>query len=277
MTKKAAIYARVATVEQAKGFNIEIQVEHLRSYLNNKGYKKIEVFVDDGYTGNSLSRPGFKRLMSELGEFEAIAVTNIDRISRNYDEVILLINNNLEPLNKKLLVSTCDVDSSTPTGYIFLSLINTFRKYEWTQRNESIRHGLKRRASLGKWNGRVMLGYDLLNGRLTINEKESMIVKEIFELRSDMNTYKSIAEYLNNKGYKTKQGNSFVSNSIRTILKNPIYAGLIRDNLSDEKLYSNSNANIQFVEGNHAPIINQDLWERVQKKTIDTKSDFISA
>ncbi len=51
MDKKAAIYARVGTAEQAKGFNTESQVEHLRSYLNSKGYKNIEVFVDDGYSG----------------------------------------------------------------------------------------------------------------------------------------------------------------------------------------------------------------------------------
>ncbi len=213
---------------------------------------------------NDLLRPSFKRLISDLEEVEAIAVTKIDRISRNYDEVISLIDDHLKPVNKKLLVSTCDVDSSTPTGYIFLSLINTFRKYERTQRKESIRYGLKRRARSGKWNGRAMLGYDLINGRLSINYLESLVIKEIFELRGRMVTCKSIAEHLNRKGCKTKQGNTFKPNSIRTILKNPIYAGLVKVNKSNEDISNVGDTNIQFVKGEHNPIIEQDLWNRVQ-------------
>lgn len=264
MDKSAAIYARVATEEQAKGGSIESQVEQLRGYLTNKGYKKIEVFADDGYSGRYLDRPSFNRLISNLNQFEAIAVSKIDRISRNNRDILGLINNHLKPFNKRLLISTCDIDSSTQNGYMFLSLLDSFSKYERKVMIESITNGMKRSASMGKWSGRAMLGYDIINGRLSINNRESMVIREIFELRSRLETYKSIAEHMNRKGYKTKRGNSFGTKSIRTILKNPIYAGLVKNNKSLEDLSNEESINTQFIKGMHSPIIDPELWNRVQ-------------
>lgn len=129
MDKSAAIYARVATKEQASGL-LGNQIEQLRTYLSQKGYTKIEVYSDEGYSGKNLSRHGFKRLISDLEQFEAIAVSSLDRISKNHDDVLRLIHDYLRPLNKRLLVSTSDIDSSTLNGYMFIALMNCFYEYE---------------------------------------------------------------------------------------------------------------------------------------------------
>lgn len=153
MNKSAAIYARVSTDEQAKGFSLDSQVEQLKVYLERKGYTEIEVFIDDGYSGKDYNRPNIQRLFRNLDKFEAIAVWKVDRLSRNNEHVLSLINNYLKPFNKKILVSTCDIDSSTSNGYMFISLLGTFAEYERTQIVERVYSGMKKRYRSGKWNG----------------------------------------------------------------------------------------------------------------------------
>jgi site-specific DNA recombinase len=130
--------------------------------------------------------------------------------------------------------------------------------------NESIRNGLKRRSSLGKWNGRVMLGYDFDSGSLTVNRNESKIVKEIFELRSKMKSFKCIADCINSKGHKTKRGNLFSQNSIKSILKNPVYIGLTKYSKPTQIHECEERVNHQFMKGEHSAIIDREVWDRVQ-------------
>lgn len=283
MFNSAAIYARVSLDEQVKGFSLESQVEQLKVYLERKGYKKIEVFIDDGYSGKNFDRPNIQRLIRNLDKFDAIAVWKVDRLSRNNEQVLSLINNYLKPFDKKLLISTCDIDSSTANGYMFISLLGTFAEYERTQIIERVGSGMQKRAEKGKWNGGKILGYDTIDGNLVINENESNIIKEIFELRSLGHGYKSIVNHVNTKGFKTKKGNPFGINSIKTILDNPTYAGYIRwgkhRNWS-EKRRSGKQENVELVKGEHEAIIDRDLWESVriiaeeQKKHTRTTSNF---
>lgn len=277
MTKKAAVYARVSSDEQVKGFSLESQVGHLKSYLEKKGYTDIEEFVDGGYSGKNFDRPNIQRLIRNLDQFDAIAVWKVDRLSRNNEQVLSLINNYLKPFDKKLLVSTCDIDSSTANGYMFISLLGTFAEYERTQIIERVSSGMKKRADNGKWNGGIMLGYNCLNGVLSINEEESNVVKEIFELRAMGKGYKSIVNHINTKGFKTKKGNPFGINAVKTILENPIYAGYIRwgkfKNWSDKRRAGKQD-NIQLVKGEHPAIIEQELWERVQVIAREQKESY---
>src|SRR5699024_6046941 len=177
-SKRAAIYARVSTEEQALGFSLESQIEQLNIYLSNKGFagSMIDIFIDDGYSGKDFNRPNIQRLIRNLNEYEVVAIWKVDRLSRNNEQVLSLINNYLHPFDKRLLVSTCDIDSSTPNGYMFISLLGTFAEYERTQIIERVNSGMQKRADKGKWNGGRILGYDNVEGSLVINEFESNIV-----------------------------------------------------------------------------------------------------
>ena len=284
-SKRAAIYARVSTEEQALGFSLESQIEQLNIYLSNKGFagSMIDIFIDDGYSGKDFNRPNIQRLIRNLNEYEVVAIWKVDRLSRNNEQVLSLINNYLHPFDKRLLVSTCDIDSSTPNGYMFISLLGTFAEYERTQIIERVNSGMQKRADKGKWNGGRILGYDNVEGSLVINEFESNIVKEIFELRALGHGYKSIVNHINAKGFKTKKGNPFGINSIKTILENPTYAGFIRWGLHknwSEKRRSGRQQEITLIPGKHEAIIDSALWRRVneiaeeQKKHARTTSNF---
>src|SRR5699024_903220 len=139
-------------------------------------------------------------------------------------------------------------------------LLGTFAEYERTQIIERVSSGMQKRAEKGKWNGGRILGYDNILGELIINDHESKIVNEIFELRASGHGYKSIVNHINTKGFRTKRGNPFGINSIKTILENPTYVGLIRWGVHknwSEKRRSGKQKDVKLIKGKHEKIIDE--------------------
>jgi len=65
--KRAILYARVSTEEQAKsGYSLAQQIEALREYAAYEGYEVLEEVLDRGQSGASLARPGMDRVRDLL-------------------------------------------------------------------------------------------------------------------------------------------------------------------------------------------------------------------
>jgi site-specific DNA recombinase len=287
---RVALYKRVSTEEQNKtGFSLEGQEDELRAYAERKGYEVVGVYTDGGYSGKNFNRPEIQRLFSDMrnGEFDAILVWKVDRISRKNRDVLDLIDRELNPRNMKLLVSTCDIDSSNANGYMFISMLGTFAEYERSLIIERVSSGMEKRAKSGMWNGGIILGYDVVEKSLVINEEESEIVKQIFQLRANGHGYKVIANILNREGKKSKKNNSFSINAVKTILENKTYIGQLNWGTYREweKNRRSGKTDPISAEGVHEAIIDLELWNRVQEvnrenrdasiNTKNIKSDFI--
>ncbi|NKI20352.1 recombinase family protein [Paenibacillus dendritiformis] len=116
---KVAIYIRVSTEEQKNaGCSLEAQEEELHRYVTSIGLTVFDVYRDGGYSGKDFNRPDVQRLFSDMAQnkFQAIVVWRLDRLSRNNKDTLTLIDNELQPRNMRLLVSTCGIDSSTIEG-----------------------------------------------------------------------------------------------------------------------------------------------------------------
>jgi DNA invertase Pin-like site-specific DNA recombinase len=59
---KAALYARVSTDAQQKEATIESQLAELKKQIAGAGHLLVKEYIDDGYTGTKLDRPGLERL-----------------------------------------------------------------------------------------------------------------------------------------------------------------------------------------------------------------------
>ncbi len=88
--EKAVIYCRTAM----KNSGIEAQEKRCRGYAAEKGFPVAEVFLDDGASGNAISRPGLRKMLDYLVEHpddKLIVITeDIQRISRNTQDIIHL-------------------------------------------------------------------------------------------------------------------------------------------------------------------------------------------
>ncbi len=93
---EVALYARVSSTRQQLDQTIEQQIERLREYVTQQPEWCLEekhIYLDDGYSGAKLNRPGLARLRERVtkAEFEMILITAPDRLSRNYVHQMLLI------------------------------------------------------------------------------------------------------------------------------------------------------------------------------------------
>lgn len=72
-------YARVSSKDQ----NLDRQLAALEQF----GIERHNVFADKA-SGKDFDRPQYQRLKSILGKGDVLAVTSIDRLGRNYDEIL---------------------------------------------------------------------------------------------------------------------------------------------------------------------------------------------
>ena len=221
---KAGIYIRVSTEEQKQGHSLEAQESMLKEFADKKGYEIYDVYNDGGYSGKNFNRPEIQRLLRDLKDdkIDVILVWKVDRLSRNNTDVMSLIDTELTPRKKSLIITSIDMDSSSPTGHMFISLLSTFARYERATIIDRVKAGMQKRAEKGYWNGGSILGYDSVDKKLIINENESKIVREIFQLRAEGKGYKFIVNILNDKGIKTKTGKNFSIPAIKLIVNNYI-------------------------------------------------------
>jgi site-specific DNA recombinase len=90
----AAIYARVSSEHQAEGGTIASQIAALEARLAQDGLQVTpdHRFVDDGYSGSTLKRPGLERLRDAVasGLVDRLYVQSPDRLARRYAYQVLL-------------------------------------------------------------------------------------------------------------------------------------------------------------------------------------------
>lgn len=94
MLPAAAIYARVSTEDQGRGFSISTQIEACQKLADQEGYSVPEshLLIDEGISGTTMERPGLRRLR-ELVNTKAIAAVIVydpDRLSRKLGHQLVL-------------------------------------------------------------------------------------------------------------------------------------------------------------------------------------------
>lgn len=280
MRKRVAIYCRVSTTEQAEeGYSIDEQNIKIREYCEKEGHEIYNIYEDRGISGKNITnRPGIKQLLNDAtnNKFDLVVVWKLNRISRKLLDILNIV----ELLNKHNIAFrslTENFETETPSGKLQLNIMGAIGEFERETIAENVKMGLLARAREGRWNGGIVLGYDLVelpnegkkrkNTRLEINEREANTVRRIFELYSQGHGYKAVVNRINKEGHKTKRNGEFAVSTVKEILQNPVYIGKIRYNVRQDwskKRRNNINANPILSDGIHDPIIDVETWNKVQ-------------
>jgi len=252
---KAAIYTRVSTEDQAKdGFSLDAQLDKLRSYCKARDWKIGGEYIDDGYSGRNIKhRPAYNKMMQEMEKWDALLVIKMDRIHRNSKNFMQMMED-LKKQGKEFVSMTESLDTGTAMGRFVMDIIQRIAQLESEQIGERVYIGMKQKAKTnsGMLGFNIPYGYNYINNNLIINDDESYNVKEIFNLYLDNCSMKKIAEKLNKKNIPTKNNKTWASQTIATILKNPLYCGYLH---WEEHLN----------KSNHEIIIEPNIFNKVQK------------
>lgn len=222
--KKACIYTRVSTAEQAKeGFSIEEQERKCKAAIESKGWQYAGTFSDPGISGRTMDRPGLRAMIEGIrsGEVEAVFIYKLDRLSRKQKDTMSLIEDVILKNDVALVSLNETLDTSTPWGRAMIGILSSFNQME--SENIQMRTAMGREAKANKGGyagGKPPIGYRAENGQLVIVPEEAEIVRLVFKLRKEGGTYVGITEELNKRGYRTKKGKPFLHSAIQNILNN---------------------------------------------------------
>lgn len=149
--KRAVLYARVSTDEQAKsGYSLAQQVETLREYAEQEGYEILEEVVDPGQSGASLQRPGMDRVrdLVATGGVSVVLAQDRDRFAREPAYHYLLRQEFEE--QGTMISALNDRGDESLEGELTDGILDQLAKYERGKITERSRRGKLRKAREGK-------------------------------------------------------------------------------------------------------------------------------
>lgn len=230
---KVGLYLRVSTVDQAKeGYSIGEQEARLRDYSKAMQWEIHRVYVDPGYSGGNIDRPGLQELIKdvEAGILDKVVVYKLDRLSRSQYDTLFLIQKVFLPNDCDFVSMTENFSTGSPLGRAMIGFLAVFAQLEKDRINERMVMGKDARAKLGLWNGGtepIGYDYDIATDFLNVNEYEIMQVREAHDLFVDQHyPLKTIERLFCEKGYKHKHG-EWTAKALRRVLRSKIYLGYL--------------------------------------------------
>ncbi len=271
-TIRCAIYTRKSTnegLEQA--FNsLDAQREAAEAYIESQKHEGWiplpDRYDDGGFSGGTIERPALIRLLEDIesGKVDCIVVYKVDRLSRSLLDFARIMEL-FEKHGISFVSVTQQFNTTQSMGRLTLNILLSFAQFEREIIAERTRDKMSAARKKGKWTGGMpVLGYDIdPRGRgLIVNQEEAARVRSIYELYLEHQSLITTAKELNHRGWVTKHwvtkkglergGNSFNKGNLFRLLTNIIFLGKV-------------NFKGELYEGEHAAIINPEIWERVQR------------
>ena len=260
MSKKAILYTRVSTDEQAdKGYSLGYQLERLQKYCDVQGIEFIMHFQDD-YSGKTFDRPAFKELMlfckSNPGMIDYVLFLNWSRFARNTGDSYAMIRQ-FQKMGIDPQAIEQPLDLSIPENKMMLAFYLATPEVENDRRSLNTAAGMHKAKKEGRYAGCAPVGYKNVreeNGRAIIipHPTESKLVQEaFFEFsKGQLNVY-DLRRLMKTRGLNISR------TMFPQVLRNAVYIGKVWvPDFKDEPGH--------YVKGIHEPIVEEEVFQRVQ-------------
>jgi site-specific DNA recombinase len=230
VTRKAVLYARVSTEEQARnGYSLAQQLDTLRQYAAREGYEVQEEVADPGQSGASFERPGMDRVRDLVAEggVSVVLAQDRDRFARE-PAYHYLLRREFEEYGTKIRALN-DRGDDSPEGELTDGILDQLAKFERAKTAERTRRGKLRKAREGK----VIAGsfasygfrYNAARDGYEINEAAMETVRRIFRMiATEGATLHAVKRTFEREGLPTPKGNSVWSQTfLRSLILDDVY------------------------------------------------------
>jgi site-specific DNA recombinase len=288
MSKRAVIYVRVSTDEQAKGYSLQTQKEKCEAHAVERGYTLAATF-QDAHTGTELDRPGLNELNQFIADegVDVLIVYDIDRLSREVgNQAIIEMEMARADVSIEYVLGGYD---GTPEGELMKVIKSGIAQYENRQRVERSRRGKAGRVRAGYvlcGGGRAPYGYTYVSephkGWFEINPDEADVVRKIYSWLTDegLSSY-AIAKRLWDENVLTRGDYSAVvaktggrsewsPSTVRQIIANSTYKGVWHYGKTRRTSVNGKTKNVRLPPSEWLPvevpaIIDEAAWEKAQE------------
>jgi site-specific DNA recombinase len=268
--KNVVGYVRISSESQKDNTSIAEQKKRIQAYCTSQDWKLEEIFVDEAKSGSNIDERIEYAAMLEFARnkgnrIDAIVVIKSDRIHRHLKNLLIMIEDDLQPHSIAFISVSENFDTSTPQGMLTLQMLGSFAEFERNLINERTRSGRIVTAKSGKYaGGKIPYGYNLVGGQFILNDHEARLVREMFQMYAEGRSYGFIAKYTSSlhKQPGSDSGSSdtyknWSRTSICYILRNSSYIGLLSYDGKKEK-------NQIQVKSSIPAIVSKQLFNKVQ-------------
>ncbi len=236
---RVALYARVSSDQQAQAGTIASQVDAIRQRIakDSLAIEPAACFVDDGYSGATLIRPGLEGLrdLAAAGGVDRLYVLCPDRLARSYAYQMVLVEE-LRAAGVEVVFLNREL-GKTPEDNLLLQVQGVVAEYERAKISERCRRGRLHAARRGSLIvvGAAPYGYRYLDrascggqARYNVHLEEAAVVRRIFAwVGLERMSLSQVRRRLREQGVASPRGRALWDRaSLRDLLRNPAYKGL---------------------------------------------------
>ncbi len=275
---RCAIYTRKSSEEGLEqDFNsLDAQREACEAFIasqKHEGWIGLpEMYDDGGFSGATIERPAFQRLLADVteGKIDVVVVYKVDRLTRSLSDFAKIVDI-FDKRNVSFVSVTQQFNTTTSMGRLTLNILLSFAQFEREVTGERIRDKIAASKKKGMWMGGLpSLGYDVKDRRLVINEAEAKTVRYIFRRYNELKSVRLLKADLDAHGIVSKTRNAsdgtrygekpLARGALYLMLQNRIYRGEI---VHKDKHYP----------GEHEAVIDEALWTEVQSIVAGNRVD----
>lgn len=259
--KRAVIYIRVSSDEQATGYSLSDQEERVRKYCSFNGMDVTAVFSDD-HSAKNFNRPQWNKLLDyckgHKRDLDYVLVVKWDRFGRNTTESYIMIDK-LWEWGIEVNATEQFVDyHNVPESKILLGVYLVTPEVDNIRRSLNIRHAMRRANKEGRFINNAPYGYknirdDRKRGMIVPEESKAAMVRRIFE---EIAGLQSPIEDVRRRMNRVFQLN-FSRSQFNRLVRNPVYAGYVM-------VPAEKDEPEERIKGIHVPIVTETLFSKVQ-------------
>lgn len=236
-----AVYAR-KSIFSGRGDSIESQIKicsgYIRTHFVDVSGSDIRIFEDEGFSGRNTARPGFQRMLEHVrsGQVRYVVCYRLDRISRSVHDFSGLIELLRQHHTHFICVKEA-FDTAAPMGRAMMYIASVFAELERETIGERVKDNLTLLARTGRWlGGPRPIGFRpaeewIHEGgkkrtayRLEPIPEEISAVRRIYSVFLNTRSLNGTVRKLHQEGVASRKGNPLSIPSLKTVLRNPVYA-----------------------------------------------------
>lgn len=256
MNTKTVAYYRVSSREQKEeGYSIEAQQKRVKEYADKKGLEVAKEFIEIE-TAKKAGRKVFGEMIDFISSNEninGIIAHKVDRLCRNFKDFTIV---------DELAIKAFFVEeefAENATGKLTFGMKVLLAKHYIDNLSDEVKKGMREKVEQGGYPHKPPFGYSVdasvMPHKIIPDQVESVIIQKIFEYYAN-GTYsiKLLKERLVKEDLgKKKNGHELAKSDLAKILRNPFYYGSF-----------NWNGDIWSNKGSYIPIVDKDIWNKVQ-------------
>ena len=288
------IYCRLSRDDERTGESVSIENQKimLSRYVQEQGWNLYAAYCDDGVSGTTFDRPMFNQMIADAraGKINLILCKDLSRLGRDYIEAGRYTDIVFPSMGCRFIALNDEVDTIHKNNEMLVILKNVMNDLYACDTSSKIRAAKQSTFKSGKYVG----CYAPIGCRKSLADKHILeidpvtapIVRRIFDMRLQGDTFRKIARTLNEEGVPSPCGFYYMAEgrpnlrgetpywndvTVKTILRNEVYLGRMVQNKTGTVSYkvhkqvSKPKADWIKVEHTHEPLVSQEVWDAVQR------------